>query len=435
MKFYSTRDAEKEASLKEAILNSMPTDGGLYVPDDDVDLRKWILYANENTTFTSLAGSLTTAMLNDEFSPIICETIATRSFRKEPVLKQLDDNLFILELYHGSTGTFKDFGVAYLTSALETILQLDDEKAILLDATTGELGACMSKAMKDKHILKSILIAPKGKFRGMDEDDFVWNGGNIFPVEVDGTEEDCHNLVRKVFSDAEYVKKHNLTVANTANIGRLLPQTFFYTYAFSRLKKKVYENIYYAFSAGNYGNLISGLYAWKFALPVNGFIVPSTSKLTQDAKGDCLVLDSTIPIEKRNPADPSDPLNIERLEQVFKANSLMIKNFVFPASLTKDEIDKACRDLFVKYKIYADSETSAAYAASLKRNDIVDNEGSVVLLARENPYLDREFIHHNIGEEPEQTQNIKDAFKPVSLDRKPISPDDADYIKSIIESL
>ena len=435
MKFVSTRNPLNKVGFKKAVLDCMPQDGGLYVPDDCEDLRRWILYADENTSFSSLAGSLTSAMINKEFSPIICETIATRAFPKDPVLKQLDENLFILELYHGATGTFKDFGVSYLTATLETILQLDGEKAILLDVTTGELGACMTHAMRGKKLLKSVLLAPKGKFRGFEESDYVWNGGNIFPVEVDGTEDDCRNLVRKIFSDRHAVEKYHLTVANTANIGRLLPQAFFYTFAFSRLKKKVAGDIFYALSAGNYGNLISGLYGWKLSLPVNGFVVPSTAQLQCDAAGKCEVTDSIVPVEKRFPADPADPSNIERLENIFKANSLLLRSFVFPAAVSEEEKSASCRELYKKYGIYADRDTSASYAAFLKRKDILADDGAAVLVSRDSPSLDEAFLRHNIGEVPAVDSKIMKASSPSFINRNPIKKDDEEALISILNSL
>lgn len=156
----------------------MPSDGGLYVPCDTEDLRHWILYADENTSFANLAGTLTSALINKEFSPIICETIATTAFYFEPQVKQLGQNLFVLELFHGPTGTFKDFGVSYLAAALETILRYNDEKAILLDATTGNLGASLATALRGKKLVKSVLLYPKGKVYGLEESDLVWNGGN-----------------------------------------------------------------------------------------------------------------------------------------------------------------------------------------------------------------------------------------------------------------
>ena len=119
--------------------------------------------------------------------------------------------------------------------------------------------------MRGKKHVKAVLIYPKGRGRGLEESDFVWNGGNILPVEVDGTEADCHKIVREIFDDRQLVEKFHLTVANTANIGRLMPQLFFYPYAFTRLKKEVYSDIYYAMPCGNYSNLVAAVFGIAFA--------------------------------------------------------------------------------------------------------------------------------------------------------------------------
>lgn len=435
MKFVSTRDDNNIVNFSKALLNCMPLDGGLYVPYESEDLRKWILYADENTSFANLAGTLTSALINKEFSPIICEAIATRAFPFSPVIRQLDSNLFMMELNHGPTGTFKDFGVSYLAAALETVLQMNGEKSILLDATTGELGACMAQALKGKKLVKSVLLAPKGKFRGMDESCFVWNGGNVYPIEVDGTEDDCRNLIRKIFSDPELVEKYHLTVANTANIGRLLPQAFFYTFAFSRIKKLADGNIYYALPVGNYGNLVSGLYSWKLALPVNGFIVPTTKNLRFDVEGEAVVLDSIVPLSERAFADPADPSNLERMEHIFKANSLMLKSFVYPAEISEEDICSACKELFKKYHVYADRDTSAAYAASKLRSDVSDYDGSVVLVARNSPFADESFIKQCTGEAPEKDESVIKAYEPVHIDKPVLAPNDSNTLISVLNSL
>ncbi len=435
MKFVSTRDEKNIVSFSKALLNCMPADGGLYVPYECEDLRNWILYADENTSFANLAGTLTSALINKEFSPIICEAIATRAFYFEPVIRQLDKNLYIMELYHGPTGTFKDFGVSYLSAALETVLQMHDEKSILLDATTGELGACMAQALKGKKLVKSVLLAPKGKFRGMDESCFVWNGGNVYPIEVDGTDEDCHNLIRKVFSNPELVEKYHLTVANTANIGRLLPQAFFYTFAFSRIKKNVYGDIFYALPVGNYGNLVSGLYSWKLALPVNGFIVPISENLRFDAEGRVMVMDSFVPLGERFKADPADPSNLERMEHIFKANSLLLRSFVYPSDVSQLDTADACKELFTKYHVYADNETSTAYAAAKLRKDVFDDDGAVVLVARNSPFADEAFIQQCIGETPEKDESVIKAFEQVHISKPAIAPDDLDTLISVLNSL
>ena len=436
MKFVSTRDPHNVVGFKQAVLDSLPIDGGLYVPEGNNDLKRWIYYADENTTFASLAGALTSAMINEEFSPLVCEAIAVDAFPTDPVFRQLDENLFILELYHGATGTFKDFGVSYLTSALETILTYDDERAILVDFTKGELGACMVNSLLGKRRLKSLLVSPKGKLRGLAQEDFAWNGGNVYPIEIDGTEEDCREAVRHVFSNRKLVRRYNLTAANTVNIGRVLPQTFFYTFAFSRLKKMTSGEIFYALAAGNYGNLVSGLYGWKFSLPVNGFIVPATPRLTLDAKGECVVLDSMIPLEKRGPTDPAEPSNIERLEQIFKVNPLILKSFVYPAQVTAKETADACKSLFMKYKVYADEETSSSYAAALKRHDITsEGEEAIVLVAREDPAIHREFLMHNLGEAPAMKPNVARAFTPAQVDHAPLAPGDFGSVGEALDFL
>ncbi|MBP5752755.1 MAG: threonine synthase, partial [Treponema sp.] len=247
---------------------------------------------------------------------------------------------------------------------------------------------------------------------------------------------DCSNLVRQIFSKRELVQKYHLTLGNTVNIGRLLPQAFFYTYAFTRIKKLVSGSIFYAFSAGNYGNLISGLYSWQLSLPVNGFILPTTENLTLDPRGDVQVLDSMVPIDKRHPADPADPSNLERLEHLFKENSLMMRSFVYPAAVSEADKEQACKELFMKYKVYADGETSAAYAAAKARADIIeDDDSSVVLVARNAPELDSQFIRHNLGEQPAVSAEISSAFEKFSIDRPAIKPDDMDSVISVLNSL
>lgn len=435
MRFISTRNNGETVSFKDALLRCMPTDGGLYVPHDTEDLRHWILYADDKTSFANLSGTLTSALINKEFSPIICETIATSAFPYEPKVKQLAPNLFVLELFHGPTGTFKDFGTSYLTASLETILRYYDEKSILIGASTGELGACLAAALRGKKLLKSVIIYPKGCVCGLEEQDLAWNGGNIYPIEVDGTEAECRDMVRQIFSNKEMINKYHLTLANTANIGRIIPQTFFYTYAFTKIKKLVDGGIYFAMSVGNYGNLISGLYSWQQALPVNGFIMPTNNNLKLDAQGNVEVLDSFVPIEKRKPADPADPSNLERMEHLFKANSLMLRSFVYPADISKDETDKACKELFIKYKYFADSETSAAYAAAKARNDISDDDAAVVIIARNSPLKDLPFIRKNIGEVPEMTANVEHSQKTIEINKPIITPSNMDYVTTVLNSL
>lgn len=428
----STRNPEIKVPFSKGIINSIPQDGGLYVPSNLQDLRRWIMYTDENTSFQNIAGTLTSAFINEEFSPIICEKIATEAFPHEPVLKQLDDNLFTLELYHGFTGCHRDYGVSYLCSLLETMLTMNGGSAIFLDYTRGELGSILAKTLKGKKNLKAVLLCKKGEYRGLKDEDLYWNGGNIYPLEVEGN--NGKDLIREVFADTAFSEEYNLTVANTANFGRLMGHFFFFPYAFSRIKNKVHGDIYYALAPGNYSNLVAGLYSWRFALPLGGFVLPSTGALTTDTCGSTLLLDSIVSMEKRSKTDPSDPSNLERLEDIFSANSLMIRNFVYPSAVTNEEVDQAAKELFIKYGIFADRHTGRAYAALKNRSeDIFEDEGAAVLIARDDPALSQSYCRHTLGEAPEQSEKIKDALKPTILNRPCVTT--AEEIKNVIREI
>lgn len=434
MKFTSTRAQSTSVGFASAILNCMPEDGGLYVPYQTEDLRRWILYMDEKTKFSSIAGTLTSAFINDEFSPIICETIATNAFKFSPEIKPLDDGLFSLELFHTPTGVHRDFGISFLASCIETIQQLKGGESVFLDVTSGELGASLALALRGKKHVKAVLVYPKGTIRGMTESDFLWNGGNILPVEVDGNEEDCHKIVRAVFADRKFIDEHKITVANTANIGRLLPQAFFYPYAFSRIKGKVSGAIEYALAPGNYSNVVAGLYAWQLALPLNGFIIPATEALSVDAAGTPILLDSVVPLDKRYSADPSEPSNIERLENVFRANSMMMRHFIYPQSIEKEDVTRAAKELFTKYGIYADRHTARAYAAIKSRKKTQDmDEISTVLIARDSPSLSEDFVRHTLGEVPEMEESVRESLRPVTISKPLITT--PEELKALFEQV
>lgn len=399
MQFHSTRNLSHKVSFTSAILNCTPEDGGMYAPATEDNLLPWLYYMDERTSFSSIAGSLTSALLKEEFSPLISEAIATKAFNFSPKLKQLDNNLYTLELFHGPTGSHKDFGISFLASCLEHILLMEDKNAVILTPTNGETGSGIIQALKNKKHVKAILLYAKGTLRGISESDYIWNGGNILPIEIQGNEKTCFDIAREIFKNKNIVEKYSLTLANTSNIGRLLPQTFFYTYAFTRLKNKTHGDIYYALDAGNYGNLTAGLYSWKFSLPINGFITNNTTSLHLDVEGNCQVQDSIIPLQERSAADHIKPSNIERLEEVFFTNPAVIKGFVFPADVSSQDCTDATKEAFVKYGVLLDEQTSIAYAAAKKRQDITaDEDTTTVILAKDHPFYDNKRIKHCCGE-------------------------------------
>lgn len=434
MQFTSTRNSNLKVSFSQAVRDCIPDDGGVFVPSSIEDMRRWIYYIDETTSFASIAGSLTSALMHEEFSPIICETIATAAFPVEPVVKQLDGSLFMTEMYHGFTGCHRDYGVSYLVSYLETTLQFKGGKAVFLDFTHGGLGALLSKILKGKKNIKAVLVYQKGTVRGLDEESLVWNGGNIYPVEMEGSEAEIKAAISEVFADREFVQTNGLTVANTTNVCRLLGQIFFFPYSFAQVKKKFNGEFYYAMGAGNYGSLMAGLYSWRFALPVNGFYVPSTTALARSANGSPVVLDSLVDLKVRGETNPAVPANLERLESFFGKNEMMMRNFIYPCDVSEEQRDAAAKELYMKYGIFADKETASAYAV-VKENcsEVFDEDGAFILTAYNHPSLSSDYCRHVIGEAPEMPDEIKASFVPVQLGRPVIAS--VEELKKIAGSL
>ncbi len=415
MKLISTRNGDRIVNFGDAVLDCIPRDGGLYVPAREEDLRPWIMHMDEGTSFASIAGTLTAALLRDEFSPVVTERIAAAAFTGvSPELRRLDEHLWSLELFHGPTGCHKDFALLWFASALEHICTIQARKATVLAATGGMTGRSMAHAFAGKFRLKTVIVYPKGAAVGIDPSLLASNGGNLWAVEIDGTLRDAQRLVREIYADRKLMEERGLTLANTMNIGRLLPHVFSYMFAFTRLRKKVGGDIFYAVPSGNYGNLVAGLYSWKFSLPVNGFLTDATPSLLCDASGRCECRDSAIPLQARGPADPASPSNLERLEQVFAVNPMMLRGFVFPFDVPETAIPALTREAYEKYGIHLDSGAAHAYGAiSAASQRIYSDEGTVVLVTKDHPAFEAERIARDTGSSPEIPERFAAYGEPV----------------------
>ena len=415
MKLVSTRNSAHAVSFQHAIFDCMPADGGLYVPYSEHDLRSWILHMNEQTTFSTIAGSLTAALLKEEMSPVISERIAAAAFQAySPRLRQLDDRLFLLELFHGPTGNHRDFGFLWLASALEHLLTMDEKNAVVIAPSTGAGGRSMAAAFGNKKHLKLVILYPKGYAKGLKPEHLFQNGGSVYPVEVEGDIASVESLIRSIYQERSLVKDYNLTLANTVNIGRILPQVFFYMFAFTRIKARTAGEIFYAVPSGNYGNLAAGLYAWKFCLPVSGFITDSTDALNCDTTGSCRCVNSAIPLSERGPADPAVPSSIERLEQIFTLSPGIMKSIIFPAQVSEKEAETLISDSYRHYGIMFDTATARAYAAAQNRKIFRQQSAeSLVLVSKDHPAFESDILTEICGESPIIPEYFRDIDTPI----------------------
>ena len=419
MQFRSTNSHEPQVSFKEAVLRCLPPDGGLYVPSRVMDLRQFFLYMDERTAYPELVATVAPVLLQGDLNPFSAARVAESAFDFEPELIQLDESFSILKLHNGPTGTFRDFGVAFLAAVLEELLKTNPQ-AMIISSAGGDSGTILDRAFRHRKGLTTVMLYPSGQIHGLDPDFYVPNGGNTIPIQVKGTIDDCQRLVRETINDRPFAERYRITSANTINPGRLLPQAFYFLYAFIRAKKRLSGDLFFSVPTGNFGNLISGLYAWKFGLSVNGFIAAMSASDTfgnfiRSGKFAMRPL-----IEAKSPApDISIPSNYERLISFYEEAPAVIRNMIFPAAVDDTAAIKAMETAWKQYGMVLDSHGAAAFAAAMDflKTDNCSN-AHIIILDTDHPALQAGLVEAYTGQKialPEKLAMLKNKAEPIAL--------------------
>jgi threonine synthase len=358
------------------------------------------------------------SLLEGNFNPFSASRVAESAFNFEPELIRLDDNFSILNLYNGPTGFYNDFGIAFLAAVLEE-LHKNSPQLLVLAAARGDTGVSMAHAFRGRKGIGAVLAYPSEPIRGLDPATFVPNGGNIIPIQVQGTFDDCQRLISGVINDRTFAARYTITSANTINPGRLLPQTFYYLYAFIKIKKRLAGDLVFSVPCGNFGNFIAGLYAWKFGMPVNGFIAAMNAN---NALGDFIRGEPFTPrplVNTITPAlDVTIPSNLSRLASFYSEAPAVMRNMVYPASIDDDLTMRTIEGVWKKYRLYIDSHTAVAFAAA---EQIAAREGwsehlHTVILATGHYGREAELVGNITGQAiPEMFESLKKEVEPIAV--------------------
>ncbi|MHC6202395.1 threonine synthase [Breznakiellaceae bacterium SP9] len=424
MQCVSTKQDGQSASFREALLRCLPLSGGLYVPGAVMDLRQLFLHLDASTTFPELVAALAPALLQGELSPLAAARVAQSAFDFEPQLVQLDDDYSLLNLYNGPTGVFKDFGIAFFAAILEELLH-DTKPIMVLSAARGDTGVSMAHAFNRRAKITSVLLYPMGQIRGLDERNFVTNGGNSIPIQVRGSFDDCQRLVTETINDRDFAERYSLTSANAINIGRLLPQVLYFLYGFTNIKNTLRGDFVFSVPCGNFGNLIAGLYAWKFGMPVNGFIAAMNANNTfaefmHDKKFQAHTLIQTI-----SPAlDVSSPENYERLLSFYEESPAVMKNMVYPVSVDDKATEFAMKKVWDRYNVIVGPHTAVAFAAveQFRLKTDLSYPSHTIIIATGHPAKEAQTVTRVTGQYvavPQKLAMLHTEVKPIAL----IDPD------------
>ena len=407
MKFYSTNNNSEKVSFKQALMEGMPLDNGLYMPEfipDHSSLVKGISSLNIKDISYVIANSY----LNQDFQNSDIEEIIDYSITFDSPLVDIYNNIKILELFHGPTLAFKDFGARFMARTMEKVVANRDKELNILVATSGDTGSAVANAFYNVEGINVIILYPSRKVSYIQEKQLTTLGDNVFALEVDGSFDECQALVKKAFLDLKLKKKINLSSANSINIARLIPQTFYYFNAYSKIKNKT--NVVISVPSGNFGNVTAGLLSKKMGLPIAKFIA-STNK--NKAVPDFIKNGVYKPFETiqtiSNAMDVGNPSNIKRILDIYK-NSDNLKQDMLSWSYDDTETINIIKRILNDYKYILDPH-SAVGLLGLENHNTYNNNFNGIFLGTAHPSKFLDIIEPEINKKIKIPDRLKDVLE------------------------
>lgn len=271
MQFYSTNNPDHKASLSEAIFRGLPADNGLYMPERLDPLPASFFADLPDMSFPEIGYQVTKHLLGDDVPDEDLKALVYDAINFPAPVVRLDDKRHVLELFHGPSLAFKDFGARFMSRLMEHFNKGNDQELVILVATSGDTGGAVAAGFYQTPGIEVVILYPKGKVSLLQEKQLTTLGHNIHALEVDGTFDDCQAIVKKAFLDHELRSEVRLSSANSINISRLIPQSFYYFEAYKQLGAAG-DPVAFCIPSGNFGNLTAGLLAQRMGLPVHQFI-------------------------------------------------------------------------------------------------------------------------------------------------------------------
>lgn len=271
MQLYSTNDKNHLVSLEEAVFRGLPPDNGLYLPTQIPTLPSSFIDNIDKYSIQEIAFEVCKTLFKGYIDEKNIQNIVNEAVTFDAPLVKLHDNIYSLELFHGPTLAFKDFGARFMAKLMGYFLQKSSKEIHIIVATSGDTGGAVASGFYKTKGVKVTILYPTGKVSELQEKQLTTLGENITAIEVDGTFDDCQKLVKTAFLDSEITSKINLSSANSINIARLIPQMFYYFSTISKLKSTGLPTVF-SVPSGNFGNICAGMIAKKMGLPIQHFV-------------------------------------------------------------------------------------------------------------------------------------------------------------------
>ncbi|MHA1490412.1 MAG: threonine synthase [Promethearchaeota archaeon] len=269
--FHSTNNNTPDVDFKTAILKGQALDKGLYMLNEIPKLGEEQIFSFKDLKLNEIGYLIFSKIIGNIIPEDQLKKIVDNALNFDVPVEKIDDNNFICYLDHGPTCSFKDFGARTLSRIMEYFLSLEKKDIIILTATSGDTGGAVAQAFHEMSQIKVIILYPKKEISELQRKQMTTLGKNITAIGINGKFDDCQRLVKIAFADKD-LEKFNLSSANSINFGRLMPQTLYYFWSYSRVVEKKGEEVIFSVPSGNFGNLLGGLIASKMGLPVKKFV-------------------------------------------------------------------------------------------------------------------------------------------------------------------
>ena len=366
MKYYSTNGKAEKATLKEAVVKGLASDKGLFMPEAIKPLPQSFFDEIQNLSFQEIAYRVADAFFGEDIPADDLKKIVYDTLSFDVPAVPVTDNIYSLELFHGPTLAFKDVGARFMARLLQYFIKQEgNEQVNVLVATSGDTGSAVANGFLGVDGIRVYVLYPKGKVSDIQECQFTTLGQNITALEVDGVFDDCQALVKNAFMDADLNKHMKLTSANSINVARFLPQSFYYFYAYAQLKKLgKADQMVVCVPSGNFGNICSALFGKKMGLPVKRFIAANNAndiffKYLQTGKYEPKASVQTI----ANAMDVGDPSNFARIYDLYNKDHAAICADISGATYTDEQIADAIRECKASTGYQLDPHGACGYKA------------------------------------------------------------------------
>ncbi len=368
MKYYSTNHNSPIVSFKEATIQGQAPDKGLYFPESISSLPEDFIknihqFSKEEIAYRVIAPYVGEAIPKNELQRIVDETV-----NFDIPLVKINDSISSLELYHGPTLAFKDTGARFMSRCLGYFVKDIDKKITVLVATSGDTGGAVANGFFNVEGVDVVILYPSGKVSSVQEKQLTTLGKNIHALEVEGTFDDCQQMVKQAFADEALNKQIFLTSANSINVARWLPQQFYYFFAYQQWVSFPFTNggnpPVIAVPSGNFGNICAGILAHIAGLPVQHFIAACNANDTVPAFMQTQQYEPRKAIATiSNAMDVGSPSNFVRILQLFNNEFVNLQKVLSSVSITDDETRATIKSVYEDHHYLLDPHGAVGYLA------------------------------------------------------------------------